>query len=139
MVSSMGVSPVLALYRAVNQLYNPLLLRDSAWSARLDPKLQTLLSELETALGTTVRAGSGGAGGLALDSFNGILSPLDEVNMWDAVARNAVGAARVARSTPKFLNRSALASRRWRMAPPPWLAWQTPSTTSRQRPPVFWS
>ena len=39
--------------------YAPLLLRDPAWSSRLDPKLQTLLTDLDAALGTTVRAGAG--------------------------------------------------------------------------------
>ncbi len=50
-----------------------MLLRDPAWSSRLDPKLQSLLTELDTALGTTVRAGAGkGQGGATMpDSLQG--------------------------------------------------------------------
>ncbi len=94
MVSSMSASPVLSLYRAVNQLYNPLLLRDATWSARLDPKLRGLLSELEAALGTSIRASGGGAAGTSLDTFSGVLTPLDEVAVWESVARTSAGADR---------------------------------------------
>jgi hypothetical protein len=40
LVSSGGPSPLVALYQSLHQLYAPLLLRDPAWSSRLDPKLQ---------------------------------------------------------------------------------------------------
>lgn len=54
-VSSMIDSPVSSLYHAVQKIYAPLLLEDAKWSRNLDPKLQSLLSELEAGLGTAIR------------------------------------------------------------------------------------
>ena len=57
MVSTGGASPIVSLFKSLHELYAPLLLRDPTWSSRLDPKLQTLLTELDTQLGNTLRAG----------------------------------------------------------------------------------
>ena len=54
-VSSMLDSPVSALYHAVQKVYVPALLEDARWSKSFDPKLQTLLSELEAGLGSVMR------------------------------------------------------------------------------------
>lgn len=54
-VSSMLSSPVNTLYHSVQKLFAPLLLKDEKWSRNFDPKLQSLLSELEAGLGSVVR------------------------------------------------------------------------------------
>lgn len=55
LVSSMLESPISSLYQAVRQVFAPVLLKDQEWSQNLDPKLQNLLSELETGLGIVLR------------------------------------------------------------------------------------
>ena len=48
-------SPISALYHAVQKVFAPVLLKDDKWSRKFDPKLQTLLTELETGLGSAMR------------------------------------------------------------------------------------
>uniref|UniRef100_A0A452I6Q6 Uncharacterized protein n=1 Tax=Gopherus agassizii TaxID=38772 RepID=A0A452I6Q6_9SAUR len=55
LVSSMLDSPINTLYQAVRQVFAPVLLKDEKWSREFDPKLQSLLSELEIGLGTVLR------------------------------------------------------------------------------------
>ena len=79
-VSSMLDSPVTALYHAVQKVFAPLLLQNDKFSRHFDPKLQSLLSELEAGLGSVVRHRgfiSSGDG-----SFGGILTPVDEIQFW---------------------------------------------------------
>jgi dynein heavy chain 2 len=54
-VSTMLDSPVTALYHAVQKVYAPVLLKDEKWSKNFDPKLQSLLTELEAGLGSVIR------------------------------------------------------------------------------------
>lgn len=54
-VSSMIDSPLSTLYHCVQKIYAPLLLEDGKWSRNLDPKLQSLISELEAGLGSAIR------------------------------------------------------------------------------------
>ena len=54
-VSTMVDSPLSTLYHAVQKIYAPLMLEDGKWSRTLDPKLQSLISELEAGLGTAIR------------------------------------------------------------------------------------
>lgn len=54
-VSTMLDSPVTALYHAVQKVYAPILLKDEKWSKNFDPKLQSLLTELEAGLGSVMR------------------------------------------------------------------------------------
>ena len=56
-VSSMMDSPVSALYHSLQKIYCPLLLRDSKFSTEFDPKLQSLITELEKGLGSILRSG----------------------------------------------------------------------------------
>ncbi|KAK2099397.1 Cytoplasmic dynein 2 heavy chain 1 [Saguinus oedipus] len=55
LVSSMLESPISSLYQAVRQVFAPVLLKDHEWSRNFDPKLQSLLSELEAGLGIVLR------------------------------------------------------------------------------------
>ncbi|KAK6172722.1 hypothetical protein SNE40_016326 [Patella caerulea] len=89
-VSSMIESPLNTLYHAVQKLYSPLLLEDARWSRGLDPKLQSLLSELEAGLGSTIRRKDPSFRGKAGDEDNlgNILSPMDEFNYWSDQARS---------------------------------------------------
>ena len=54
-VSSMMDSPVSTLYHAMQKVYAPVLLKDDRWSRTFDPKLQSLLSQLEAGLGSVIR------------------------------------------------------------------------------------
>lgn len=85
-ISSMLDSPVNTLYHSVQKIFAPLLLKDEKWSRNFDPKLQSLLSELEAGLGSVVRkqdkslpknTQSGDQ-----DSLGGILTPQDEIQYW---------------------------------------------------------
>ncbi|XP_064610087.1 cytoplasmic dynein 2 heavy chain 1-like isoform X3 [Liolophura sinensis] len=91
-VSSMIDSPVSSLYHAVQKIYAPLLLEDAKWSRNLDPKLQSLLSELEAGLGTAIRkqdpSFQGKAGDGGEENLGSILTPDDEFQFWADVSRS---------------------------------------------------
>nr|XP_032832089.1 cytoplasmic dynein 2 heavy chain 1 [Petromyzon marinus]XP_032832097.1 cytoplasmic dynein 2 heavy chain 1 [Petromyzon marinus]XP_032832104.1 cytoplasmic dynein 2 heavy chain 1 [Petromyzon marinus] len=96
LVSSLADSPVLALYHAVRYVYAPLLTKDDG-----DPKLQSLLSELESGLGRALRqqsdpTGRRGRSKAQVESdLCGILSPCDEFEFWaELAARGGEGAPR---------------------------------------------
>lgn len=48
-------SPINTLYQAVRRVFAPVLLKDEHWRSVFDPKLASLLSELELGLGSVVR------------------------------------------------------------------------------------
>ncbi|XP_066286377.1 cytoplasmic dynein 2 heavy chain 1-like isoform X1 [Branchiostoma lanceolatum] len=82
-VSSMLDSPVMALYHSLHKVYAPMLLKDEKWSRMFDPKLQKLLSELDSSLGSVVRAQDSSGGSKGDDSnMTGILTPSDEFRYW---------------------------------------------------------
>jgi dynein heavy chain 2 len=85
-VSSMLDSPIDTFYHTVQKVYAPLLLKDDKWSQKFDPKLQTLLSELEAGLATVVRkqqfTGSGKKSLASEENVAGILTPQDEFQYW---------------------------------------------------------
>ncbi|CAH1776602.1 unnamed protein product [Owenia fusiformis] len=87
-VSTMLDSPISALFHAVQKIYAPLLLKDEKFSKTFDPKLQSLLSELEAGLGSVIRKtdpsfrGDAGVG----DSLGGILTPSEEFQYWAEMA-----------------------------------------------------
>jgi dynein heavy chain 2 len=66
-----------SLHALLSSFYCPRLL---SGGAQLPPKVQALLQDLRAATGTMVR--DGGEGPEALQSFRGIISPLDEVLFW---------------------------------------------------------
>ena len=86
-VSSMLASPINTLYHSVQKVFAPLLLKDEKWSRNSDPKLQSLLSELEARLGSVVRKqdrnrSSGVANVDDEANVGGILTPQDEFQYW---------------------------------------------------------
>ncbi|KAK3100036.1 hypothetical protein FSP39_013759 [Pinctada imbricata] len=89
-VSSMLDSPLSTLYHAVQKIYAPLMLEDGKWSRNLDPKLQSLISELEAGLGSAIRKQdpSFRGKGDAADNLGSILSPVDEFQYWDDMSRS---------------------------------------------------
>ena len=54
-VSTMIDSPVSALYHALQKVYAPVLLKNEKWSQKFDPKLQSMLGDLEAGLGSVMR------------------------------------------------------------------------------------
>lgn len=89
-VSSMLSSPVNTLYHSVQKLFAPLLLKDEKWSRNFDPKLQSLLSELEAGLGSVVRKQDSSSSRAANvgdgENLGGILTPQDEFQYWSDAA-----------------------------------------------------
>ncbi|XP_042887569.1 cytoplasmic dynein 2 heavy chain 1-like [Penaeus japonicus] len=91
-VSSMIDSPISSLYHSLQTLYAPILLKDSEWSGTLDPRLQSLVTELSEGLGSMLRKQSSGEGasdkGASSSHLAGILSVKDETQYWADVANN---------------------------------------------------
>ena len=81
MHSSLIKSPVSSLYHSLRQIYLPLLINDQKWSQELDPKVQSLITQLEKGLGTLVRR-SGESGSSDDVGFSSILTPEDEAQYW---------------------------------------------------------
>ena len=92
-VSSMLDSPIDTLYHSVQKVFGPVLLKDSRWNKTIDPKLQSLLVELEAGLGSTLRKhgkfitldASASTRSLEDASLAGILTPMDEYKFWSDV------------------------------------------------------
>ncbi|XP_065895029.1 cytoplasmic dynein 2 heavy chain 1-like [Dysidea avara] len=89
-VSSMLDFPIDTLYHSVQKVFGPVLLKDSHWNKTIDPKLQSLLVELEAGLGSTLRKhnqfialdASASTQSLEDASLAGILTPMDEYKFW---------------------------------------------------------
>lgn len=85
-VSSMLDSPIDTFYHSLQKVYAPLLLKDDKWSQQFDPKLQTLLSELEAGLATVIRkqhcTASGNKSLVSEENVGGIHTPQDEFQYW---------------------------------------------------------
>ncbi|XP_040400085.1 cytoplasmic dynein 2 heavy chain 1 isoform X2 [Cygnus olor] len=90
LVSSMLDSPINTLYQAVRQVFAPVLLKDETWSKTFDPKLQKLLSELETGLSAVLRRSDPNCMGekFSEDDVQAILTPTDEFQFWIECARH---------------------------------------------------
>ncbi|XP_075448514.1 cytoplasmic dynein 2 heavy chain 1 isoform X2 [Ascaphus truei] len=91
LVSSMLDSPINTLYQAVRQIFAPILLKDEKWSKDFDPKLQTLLRDLEAGLGSILRRTVSNRGGSKFggeDDLLGILTPSDEFQFWAEIAES---------------------------------------------------
>ncbi|XP_074649972.1 cytoplasmic dynein 2 heavy chain 1-like [Tubulanus polymorphus] len=89
-VSTMLDSPISSLYHAVQKVFAPVLLEDEKWSKNFDPKLQSLLSELEAGLGSVIRKQDSSQCGKTPEggdnNVGGILTPNDEFQYWAEVA-----------------------------------------------------
>ncbi|XP_055895255.1 cytoplasmic dynein 2 heavy chain 1-like isoform X1 [Biomphalaria glabrata] len=92
-VSSMIDSPLNTLYHAVQKVYAPLLLDDGKYSRNIDPKLQSLLSELEAGLGSAIRKRDPSFKGRTGEEENlgSILTPMDEFQYWQDMTRSNAG------------------------------------------------
>ncbi|XP_057206860.1 cytoplasmic dynein 2 heavy chain 1 isoform X3 [Triplophysa rosa] len=91
LVSSMLESPISTLYRALRQVYGPVLLQDEKWSKSFDSKLQSLLTDLEVGLGSVLRhshAEDSGKHSLSETDVLGITTPLDEFQFWSDISRS---------------------------------------------------
>ncbi|KAH3831149.1 hypothetical protein DPMN_104411, partial [Dreissena polymorpha] len=95
-VSSMLDSPLNTLYHAMQKIYSPLLCEDGKWSKNVDPKLQTLLSELEAGLGSALRKQDPSFRGKDSgdENLGNILNPTDEFEFWADNARVGKGEAK---------------------------------------------
>ncbi|XP_037123246.1 cytoplasmic dynein 2 heavy chain 1 isoform X1 [Syngnathus acus] len=93
LVSSMLESPINTLYQAVRQVFAPVLLKDERWRSAFDPKLASLLSELELGLGSVVRQSGAQPSelkrGHSEEDVLGILTPNDEFLYWADVSESA--------------------------------------------------
>ncbi|XP_057314672.1 cytoplasmic dynein 2 heavy chain 1-like isoform X2 [Hydractinia symbiolongicarpus] len=91
LVSSMFNSPISTLYHAIKKIFGPLILNSDVSNKSIDPKVQNLLSELESGLGSYLRKT-----GDLLDSKQksgnenliSILTPADEIQYWTDQANN---------------------------------------------------
>ncbi|KFQ18320.1 Cytoplasmic dynein 2 heavy chain 1, partial [Merops nubicus] len=90
LVSSMLDSPINTLYQTVRQVFAPALLQDERWSKTFDPKLQKLLSDLESGLSTVLRRSDPNYTGTKFseDDVQAILTPTDEFQFWVECARH---------------------------------------------------
>jgi len=96
-ISSMLDSPIDTLYHSVQKIFGPVLLKDSRWNKAIDPKLQSLLVELEAGLGSTLRKhgkfvsldSSSSTRSLEDASLAGILTPMDEFKFWGEVGASS--------------------------------------------------
>ena len=104
LISSLLDSPVDTLYHAMQKVFAPVFLRDACWSKSVDPKIQTLIGELEAGLGTELRRQGHLADGTtgtkpdrpSTDSepnLAGVLTPSDEFQYW---AEAALGSTKLA-------------------------------------------
>uniref|UniRef100_A0A3B3YWL0 Uncharacterized protein n=1 Tax=Poecilia mexicana TaxID=48701 RepID=A0A3B3YWL0_9TELE len=92
LVSSMLESPITTLYQAVKQVFAPVLLQDERWRSAFDPKLASLLNELEAGLGSVVRQSGdkpSATKGRTEDDVLGILTPNDEFQFWANLSESA--------------------------------------------------
>ncbi|XP_029699181.1 cytoplasmic dynein 2 heavy chain 1 isoform X3 [Takifugu rubripes] len=92
LVSSMLDSPINSLYQAVRQVFAPLLLKHERWHSEFDPKMASLLSELELGLGSLVRQSGAPASRKNCsmeENVLGILAPIDEFQYWADVSESA--------------------------------------------------
>ncbi|XP_037796301.1 LOW QUALITY PROTEIN: cytoplasmic dynein 2 heavy chain 1-like [Penaeus monodon] len=84
-------SPISSLYHSLQTLYAPILLKDSEWSGTLDPRLQSLVTELSEGLGSMLRKQSSEGDsdkGASSSHLAGILTVKDETQYWADMANN---------------------------------------------------
>ncbi|PAA68244.1 hypothetical protein BOX15_Mlig013490g1 [Macrostomum lignano] len=94
LVSSMTESPLSCLYHSIQKLYAPMLLEGSTTTEKLDPKLQTLLTDLESGIAIALRKDSSSKSKDDSKNFAHILSPSDEFHYWAEEASRARGDAK---------------------------------------------
>lgn len=89
MVTSMLDSPIHALYNATHRVYAPMLLRDAAWSDKLDRKMQKLIAVMDSGLGSLVRSGAAQTDDVHdKKALAAILTPADEFKLWNQLCND---------------------------------------------------
>ena len=101
LVSSLLDSPLDTLYHTLQKVYSPVLLRDERWSKTVDPKIQSLLGDLEAGLGSALRRFGKVGIGVAVSpqssseeisqqqqQLSTILCPSDEFQAWAEAAQS---------------------------------------------------
>ena len=91
LISSLLDSPLDTLYHSLRKVYAPVLLRDARWSKAVDPKIQSLLTDLEAGLGSALRrfgkvGVEDGAAPSEASRLSTILCPSDEFQYWAEAA-----------------------------------------------------
>lgn len=83
-------NPLDNLYYALRGMWCPALLQNEAMSENLPPRVQQLLAELESTLGSSVRGGGAGrsSSGADLQDLSEITSPADELAFWQRVCED---------------------------------------------------
>lgn len=105
-------SPLDSLYTALQGMWCPMLLQNSDQRNKLTPRIQQLLTELESSLKTTVHQsgnsiddGSQHRGGDNIDNFADIHEPVDEINFWNKVRNDSRSSYKhLARGVDEALN-----------------------------------
>ena len=123
LISSLLDSPLDTLYHTLQKVYSPVLLQDERWSRTVDPKIQSLLGDLQAGLGSALRRF--GKAGVAVRVTNDetahlstILCPSDEFQFWAEASLSEAKLAQRERAqryqelfqpiTAKFANLDAL-------------------------------
>jgi dynein heavy chain 2 len=75
-------SPVDGLYNALRSVWCPTLLKNSRWNDKLPTRVQQLLTELESTLGSSVRNGGHSGSSNNMENVSNIASPQDEILFW---------------------------------------------------------
>ncbi|KAJ8027756.1 Cytoplasmic dynein 2 heavy chain 1 [Holothuria leucospilota] len=89
---SMLDSPTGVLYHMVDKIFAPLLIKDEKWNRTFDPKLQSLLSELQAGMRSQLRKSDPSQDrnvNVDESNFAGILTPVDEFYHWSEMAISA--------------------------------------------------
>ena len=81
-MSSMLDSPISALFYTLQKVYSPALLQNEKWSGKVDPKLQDLISNLQSGLGSIIRRSESKQSKGTDDSMSTIFTPSDEYEYW---------------------------------------------------------
>ncbi|GAA6078243.1 cytoplasmic dynein 2 heavy chain 1 isoform X1 [Tachysurus ichikawai] len=116
LVSSMLESPISTLYQSIRTVFNPALHQDEKWSQTFDPRLQSLLSELEAGLGSVLRhthPKNSGKKTLSEDDVLGMLTPCDEFQYWAEVSRSAERSS--ARERAKYFSELFKPIEKWKL------------------------
>jgi hypothetical protein len=82
MISTMRHSPTESLYQYMNAVYEPLLVNEQSNLEDISPQMKTLLGSLKAGLATTLRKRSTRKTAVEDNNFEGILSPIDEIEFW---------------------------------------------------------
>eukprot|EP01035_Chromulina_nebulosa_P017590 gene17590-23160_t len=80
-------SPLEGLYNSLHNIWNPTLLKNNQWSEKLPPRIQLLLSELESSLSETIKSDNNfsSSRGIDIESVSEIFEPNDEFKFWSSL------------------------------------------------------